>query len=301
MKLLNYMNNGSYRIGIHTDQGILDAASAAEAARAAGVVFEDIPRDTSEAIEMGKVGEERLARLLDWASGQPTAADCYLDENSITYGPCVTRPSKIICVGLNYRKHAEETNAPIPEFPVLFSKFTNALASHDSVIPLPSASNEVDYEAELAIVIGKEASNVGVEEALSFVYGYCAADDLSARDLQLRTSQWLLGKTCDRFAPLGPYLVTAEEVGDPNLLSIRCTVNGEVRQQSNTSDMIFRCDEIVSYISRHLTLAPGDVILTGTPEGVMLGYPPERRQYLRSGDVVAVEIEKLGRLTNVMA
>jgi len=130
------------------------------------------------------------------------------------------------------------------------------------------------------------------------VFGYCPANDLSARDLQLRTSQWLLGKSLDGFAPIGPYLVTADEVGDPNRLGIRCRVNGELRQNSNTADMIFKCDELISYISRHMTLEPGDVVLTGTPEGVVLGLPPERQIYLRPGDVVEIEIEKLGTLQN---
>jgi len=130
------------------------------------------------------------------------------------------------------------------------------------------------------------------------VFGYCCVNDLSARDLQLRTPQWLLGKTCDDFSPLGPWLVTADEVGNPNDLEIKAIVNGEVRQHSNTSDMIFPCDEIVSYISRHMTLVPGDIILTGTPEGVVLGYPPEKQVYLQPGDEVTIEIEKLGALTN---
>ncbi|WP_313638849.1 fumarylacetoacetate hydrolase family protein, partial [Paenibacillus sp.] len=136
------------------------------------------------------------------------------------------------------------------------------------------------------------------EDALSHVFGYCNVNDLSARDLQLRTQQWLLGKSCDKFSPLGPYLVSADEIRNPNDLDIKCTVNGEVRQHSNTSDMIFQCDEIVSYISQHMTLVPGDIILTGTPEGVVLGYPVDKQIYLKDGDIVTIEIEKLGKLTN---
>lgn len=158
----------------------------------------------------------------------------------------------------------------------------------------------MDYEAELVIVMGRTARNVSREEAYKYVYGYCCGNDLSARDLQMRTQQWLLGKTCDKFAPVGPYLVTADEVGDPNQLAISCTVNGELRQSSNTADMIFKCDEIISYISQNFTLEPGDMIMTGTPEGVMLGYPPEQQVYLQAGDTITVEIEKLGRLTNTM-
>ncbi len=240
----------------------------------------------------GRFGLSRNRRL-----GEP-AADFVLPEDDIRFGPCVTNPQKIVCIGLNYRKHAEETKAPIPKYPILFSKFNNALTGHGRDVTLPKTSAEVDYEAELAIVIGKRAKDVSEEEALDYVFGYCCANDLSARDLQLRTPQWLLGKTCDGFCPLGPYLVTADEVGDPNRLYIRTTVNGQVRQHSNTADMIFSCRQIVSYISRHMTLLPGDVILTGTPEGVVLGYPKEKRVYLQPGDVVSVEIERLGVLTN---
>lgn len=228
------------------------------------------------------------------------AESILLDESAIEWGPCVTRPSKIICVGLNYRKHAEETNAPIPSFPILFNKFPNTLTGHGCDVELNAQSTKVDYEAELAIVIGKQAKSVSKEEALSYVFGYCAVNDLSAQDLQMRTPQWMLGKCCDGFSPIGPFLVTADEVGDPNLLDIRCSVNGELRQHSNTSDMIFHCDEIVSYISKHMTLWPGDIILTGTPEGVVLGYPEDRQVYLKPGDIVTVEIEKLGKLTNRM-
>ncbi|MDF2659598.1 MAG: 5-carboxymethyl-2-hydroxymuconate isomerase, partial [Paenibacillus sp.] len=224
----------------------------------------------------------------------------WLDAASVSYGPCVTRPEKIICVGLNYRKHAEETNAKIPEFPILFNKFNNTLNGHGHDVELPVTSKEVDYEAELAIVIGRRTKHVSEEQALDSVFGYASANDISARDLQLRTNQWMLGKVCDGFTPIGPELVTADEIADPNQLNIRTVVNGEERQNSNTSDMIFNCKQIISYISRHFTLEPGDIILTGTPEGVVLGYPPEKRVYLQPGDVVTVEIENLGSVTNKM-
>ena len=223
-----------------------------------------------------------------------------LSEETLIYGPCVTDPDKIICVGLNYRKHAEETNAAIPQYPILFNKFNNTLTGHGHDIALPRVTKEVDYEAELVIVIGKQAKYISKEEALDHVYGYCCVNDLSARDLQMRTPQWLLGKSCDDFSPLGPYLVTVDEVGNPNDLKISTTVNGKVRQNSNTADMIFHCDEVVSYISQHMTLYPGDIILTGTPEGVVLGDPVDKRVYLKDGDVVTISIEKLGSLTNRM-
>ena len=297
MKLITFVEQGEDRLGIVTEHGVIDV-------RAASDLIKDgarAPLDVHDVIAGGVSALEALSRIADAvAADQAAFADALKVEDELRFAPCVTRPSKIICVGLNYRKHAEETNAPIPHTPILFNKFSNALAGHREDVPLPRTSNAVDYEAELAIVIGKKAKYVDRADALNYVFGYCSANDLSARDLQMRTSQWLTGKSCDKFAPLGPYLVTADEVGDPNALEIQCTVNGEVRQRSNTSDMIFRCDEIVSYISRHMTLEPGDLILTGTPEGVVLGLPEEERVYLKDGDIVTVEIEKLGTLTNRM-
>ncbi|WYP26381.1 fumarylacetoacetate hydrolase family protein [Alkalihalobacillus sp. FSL W8-0930] len=222
----------------------------------------------------------------------------HVNEEETSFAPVVTTPEKIICVGLNYRKHADETGSPYPEVPILFNKFNNTLAGHHQTITIPEVTQEVDYEVELAIVIGKTAKNVKEEDALNYVFGYTVANDLSARDLQMKTPQWLLGKTCDGFNPIGPFLVTADEIEDPQNLTLETKVNGERRQHSNTSDMIFSCKEIISYISRHFTLKPGDLILTGTPEGVVLGLPKEERVYLKSGDTVSVSIEKIGTLTN---
>lgn len=191
--------------------------------------------------------------------------------------------------------------APIPQTPILFNKFNNALTGHRSPVVIPATTSKLDYEAELAIVIGRQARSVRREEALDYVFGYTIANDLSARDLQMRTSQWMLGKIGDGFAPLGPWIVTADAVGDPNALFIQTFVNGEMRQNSNTADMIFHCDEIISYLSQHCTLEPGDVILTGTPEGVVLGYPEDQQVYLKPGDEVEVRIEKLGELHNSFA
>ena len=185
---------------------------------------------------------------------------------------------------------------PIPNSPVVFSKFSNSLAAHNQEVVVPAVTEKLDYEVELVVVIGKTVVNVDPEQALSYVFGYCTGNDLSARDLQMRTSQWLLGKSLDGFAPLGPYLVTADEVADPNQLKLECRVNGQIRQSSNTRDMIFDCAELISYLSKHMTLNPGDVIYTGTPEGVILGYPAERQQWLKPGDEVVVEVEGLGQL-----
>ncbi|MEW9669887.1 fumarylacetoacetate hydrolase family protein [Ammoniphilus sp. 3BR4] len=290
MITVTFIKDQKTLLGVKTEKGIMDV-------EAASVHYPEVqaPLSVKELISRGEEGKQALMTLVD-KSYQETAL--FYAEEALAFGPCVPEPQKIICVGLNYKKHADECNLPYPPAPLLFSKFNNTLAGHGDVIPLPEKASQVDYEAELAIIIGKEAKNVKKEEALSFVYGYATADDVSARDLQMKTSQWLLGKTCDKFSPIGPYLVSVEEVGNPNDLEIRSIVNGEVRQNSHTSDMIFYCDEIISYISQHFTLNPGDIILTGTPEGVIMGYPEEKQIWLKDGDEVTIEIGKLGRLTN---
>ncbi|MEW9670117.1 fumarylacetoacetate hydrolase family protein [Ammoniphilus sp. 3BR4] len=293
MITVTFQKDGGFSLGVKTDKGILDVAAAVSKF----ADFKDAPVTTAELISRGDEGKVLLAKLADRAYAEDSL---FLEEESLSYGPCVPEPSKIICVGLNYKKHADECGMSYPKEPLLFSKFSNALAAHGREVKLPEKSSQVDYEAELVIVMGKTAQDVKKEDALSYVYGYCNANDLSARDLQFRSSQWLLGKTCDGFSPIGPYLVSADEVGNPNDLQIRSIVNGEIRQESNTDDMIFHCDEIISYISQHMTLSPGDIILTGTPEGVIVGYPEEKRVWLKDGDEVTIEIEKLGRLTNVL-
>lgn len=298
MKLLTFVENGNTQLGVKTDRGVVHISKALQSIQEKA---QTVPQTVHEVIEGGAAAVSALQSFVDRALAAGGSEAYVLDETKLVLGPCVTHPNKIICVGLNYRKHAEETNSPIPKFPILFNKFNNTLTGHGHDVPLPvSVSSKVDYEAELCIVIGKQAKYVAKENALDYVFGYCNVNDLSARDLQMRTQQWLLGKSCDGFSPLGPYLVTADEVGNPNDLGIRSIVNGEVRQNSNTSDMIFHCDEIVSYISKHMTLVPGDIILTGTPEGVVMGYPEDQQVYLKDGDIVTIEIDKLGSLTNRM-
>ncbi|HET6437982.1 MAG TPA: fumarylacetoacetate hydrolase family protein, partial [Anaeromyxobacter sp.] len=185
----------------------------------------------------------------------------------------------------------------VPRTPVLFSKFNNALAGHRGTVPLPvTVASQFDYEAELVVVVGRRARDVPEAEALAHVFGYCTGNDVSARDLQLRTSQFLLGKTCDGFAPIGPWLVSADEVPDPQNLSVTCRVNGELRQSARTSDMVFSCAALLSYASRHMTLEPGDILFTGTPGGVIQGRPEGQRTWLKPGDVVTTEVETLGLL-----
>jgi 2-keto-4-pentenoate hydratase/2-oxohepta-3-ene-1,7-dioic acid hydratase in catechol pathway len=293
MKLLQYKQCNQLKLGVKVDLGIIDIVAASQAA---GI---SAPLSIEEAIAGGEAAITQLEAVI-----KATAANAnhmYVpQDSSFTYAPVVTNPQKIICVGLNYRKHAEETKAEIPTSPILFNKFANALSAHGDKVELPHTSNEVDYEAELAIIIGKTAKNIEEADALDYVFGYSCANDLSARNLQRRTSQWMLGKSCDGFAPIGPYIVTAEEVKDPDKLTISCRVNGVQKQLSNTEDMIFSCRSIISYISKHMTLVPGDVILTGTPEGVVIGYPRDQRVYLKSSDIVTVEIEQLGELSVTM-
>lgn len=292
MKLLTFEEDGQLKAGVKTDHGVLHVE------KTAALFNAEVPKEIKEMIK----DNVRLIPLLESLikkAVEENKEELFLEENDLIYGPAVPSPGKIICVGLNYKKHAEESNMPLPDYPILFNKYNNTIAATNEVITLPFNSKENDYEAELAIVIGKQAKNVTKDEALDYVFGYCNSNDLSSRDLQFRTHQWLLGKSCDGFCPIGPYIVTSNEVGNPNQLTIKATVNEEVRQNSNTSDMIFKCDEIVSYISEYMTLNPGDIILTGTPEGVAFGYPEDQRVYLKDGDQVTIEIEKLGKLTNI--
>jgi 2-keto-4-pentenoate hydratase/2-oxohepta-3-ene-1,7-dioic acid hydratase in catechol pathway len=205
-----------------------------------------------------------------------------------------------MCVGLNYRQHAKEIGMEPPKVPPLFNKFDNSLTGHNTTIKLPAKdlAFKFDYETELLIVIGKSARNVSEADALQYVAGYCTSNDFSARDLQLElpNGQWMIGKTLDDFAPIGPYFVSADLVGDPNKLKIETRVNGELRQSSNTNDFIFNTQQMVSYISKFWTLEPGDIIFTGTPQGVILGYPKEKQVWLKAGDEITSSIEKLGEL-----
>jgi 2-keto-4-pentenoate hydratase/2-oxohepta-3-ene-1,7-dioic acid hydratase in catechol pathway len=298
MILLTIRDGDSLRLGVKTARGVIDVA-AAQAALGQGQGDGRLPQTVEAAIAGGEAARSALADLVARAeAADATGSPWLLEEESLTLGPSVPNPGKIVCVGLNYRKHAEETGAAIPTTPVLFSKFLNTVAAPDEDVPLTDAATQYDYEVELAVIMGETAKSVSTADALNAVFGYSTANDLSARDLQTRTSQWLLGKTMDKFMPIGPYLVTADEVGDPQKLAIRTWLNGELRQNSNTDDMIFPVAEIVSYISRHFTLEPGDVIITGTPEGVILGMAEKR--WMVPGDVVEVEVDGLGKLRNRM-
>jgi 2-keto-4-pentenoate hydratase/2-oxohepta-3-ene-1,7-dioic acid hydratase in catechol pathway len=285
MRLLTFRRaDGRLVLGVVTRRGILDVGVAGTDTEA--------PSDAAAFYARGTPAVASLRTLLDRVDALP--ADAFLDEATLTFAPCVPAPGKVLCVGLNYLRHAHESGQEAPTSPVLFSKFTNTLAGNGEAVTLPTVATEYDYEAELVVVIGSRARDVSVPRALDHVLGYCNGNDVSARDLQLRTSQWLLGKSLDGFLPIGPYVVTSDEVPDPQALQVRCWLNGELRQDSNTSDMIFGVAEIVSYASRHMTLEPGDIIATGTPEGVIFGM--SEQIWLRPGDVTVVEIGPLGRL-----
>lgn len=278
-----------YRLGLKTERGILDFERASEIFRIRA------PLTIDEVLAGADCAP--LKRLIDKVLNDKRGRAALRPESRVKFGPAVPHPEKIICVGLNYRRHALEAGMPIPQVPVLFSKYNNTLTGHRSKVKLPiQEDHKFDYEAELVVVMGKKTRDVSEEKALSYVFGYATGNDLSARGLQLKTSQWPAGKTCDGFAPLGPYIVSADQIPDPQNLRIATYVNGKVRQESNTSDMIFSCARIISYFSRHFTLAPGDIIFTGTPEGVILGYPEDKRVWLRAGDRVVTEVEKCGTL-----
>ena len=250
-----------------------------------------IPADILGFLEAGSPALE-LAR----AALARAAADGGAPLADVTLQAPIPRPGKIICIGQNYRGHVRETNAAMPETPVIFAKYGNAVVGPGEPVVLPAAVERPDYEGELGVVIGRRCRNVPEAQALDYVAGYVAVNDVSARDWQFRNSQWTLGKTPDTFCPMGPALVTADEIGDPQDLGLRTIVSGEVLQQGHTSDMIFSVAHLIWDMARIMTLEPGDVIATGTPSGVGFTRTPPR--YLRPGDVVRIEIERIGALEN---
>lgn len=291
MKLMSIANgdDGTESLGVVTPRGVVDVRATASALRL------DAPLTLDELLQQGNAAG--LQAVVDRAASSGVAL---LDESKIKYGRLFAKPGKIVCVGLNYRRHAKEIGAPEPRVPPLFNKYHNALTPHQTVVKLPprEVAYKFDYETELLIVIGKSARNVPESDALNYVAGYCTSNDFSARDLQteLPAGQWMIGKTLDQFAPIGPYFVSADLVGNPNDLKISTFVNGEQRQSSSTSDFIFNTQQIIAYISKHWTLEPGDIVFTGTPEGVILGYTKDKQVWLKPGDKVVSEIEKLGKL-----
>lgn len=284
MKLVTYASESGPRAGVMTARGALDAWS----------LLGEPGRSSLREL----IAEERLEALAEAVSAA-TADPVPVGAGGAALLAPIPDPDKIICIGLNYRAHAEETGQEIPKAPTIFGKYRNALAGDGATVTLPEASAKVDYEAEIAFVISKRASRVPVEDALDHVAGYTLLNDLSARDLQGLTLQWMPGKVFDGAAPCGPYLVTPDEAADPGDLGISLTLNGETMQDSSTSDLIFPIPELVSRLSAWMTLEPGDLISTGTPSGVGMARKP--RIWLQDGDVLTVSSPTLGELTTTIA
>ena len=242
-------------------------------------------------------GSEALDAIRRWASDAPGGSR--LDLTAAKLAAPIPRPPKIICIGLNYRDHAAESNAELPAYPTVFAQYASCIIGPGEPIVIPRVTSQVDYEGELAVVIGRRARDVAEADALDYVAGYAPFNDVSARDYQMRTSQWTIGKTFDTFGPLGPALVTADEVADPHNLDLRVSIGDEVLQSSNTKHLIFTIPQLIAYLSSVMTLEPGDVIATGTPAGVGAARKPQR--WLLAGDLVRVEIDGLGALENPVA
>jgi 2-keto-4-pentenoate hydratase/2-oxohepta-3-ene-1,7-dioic acid hydratase in catechol pathway len=234
-----------------------------------------------------------------WAASAKSAKDLskYVPVQKVL-AP-LSRPPKLLCIGLNYRDHATESNMALPKTPVVFTKFSNCIVGPGDTVVLPAVSSEPDYEAELAIVIGKRGRNIAAADWQQHVFGYTIVNDISARDIQLSTSQWSLGKSFDTFGPMGPAIVCKHEIPDPHVLSIKLSIDGVYLQDSNTDQLVFKAGELIAYLSSIMTLEPGDLISTGTPAGVGLGRTP--RRWLKPGETMTVEIEGIGSLTNPIA
>lgn len=301
MKLAQFKTKGSdkNRLGFAVGDLVCDVAELARAVKAAGGEPASWLLETNNSLDVIGRGESGL-RDIDAliAGGQLRGAGSPVTGysiNEIEFLPAV-HPSKIMAIGRNYVDHAIEGGAKPPEAPLLFNKLPNSLSAHNSPIVLPGISQKVDYEAELAVVIGRRAKRVSEAEALEYVFGYTLINDVSARDLQFGDGQWTRGKSLDTFAPLGPFITTRDEIAEVQTLKIEGRLNGAVMQSSNTSKMIFKVAYLISYLSQGITLEPGDVIATGTPEGVGVFRDPP--VLLKAGDVYEVEIEGLGLLRN---
>ncbi|HEX4836129.1 MAG TPA: fumarylacetoacetate hydrolase family protein [bacterium] len=302
MRLVSFESAYGARWGAVDGDEIVDlnaAYAALLASRGASRPWEraraDVPSDATEFLAEGGEAAGRAAEAVAFARARRGRGYLYA-RRDVSLLPVVPHPPKVICVGLNYRDHAEETGAKIPERPVFFSKFPSCLIGAGQPIVIPRVSSQVDYEGEFVIVIGRPGRYIREEDAEGHVAGYTIMNDTSVRDYQMRTSQWLIGKTFDRTTPVGPELVTRDEVPRPGALRLAVTVNGRVLQNSNTSNMIFSVPRLIASISEILTLEPGDLIATGTPAGV--GFARKPPIFLKDGDRVAVEIDPLGRLEN---
>ncbi|MGB7846650.1 MAG: fumarylacetoacetate hydrolase family protein [Candidatus Acidiferrum sp.] len=289
MRLVSFAgNDGVTRLGALTESGVIDLQAAARTSRIPTESFADMTSFLA-AGESAQLETRKLLQVKPQGTVVPLA--------NVRLRPPIPHPGKIVAVGLNYRDHSMESGAKEPpKWPILFAKFTNSIAGPDEPIVMPVGDSQVDYEAELAVVIGRKAKAIAARNALEYVAGYMPLNDVSARTWQFADKQWVRGKSCDTFCPTGPYLTTRDDVPDPHALSILARVNGTTLQDSNTAKMIFRIPQLIEFISASITLEPGDIIATGTPEGVgVFRNPPI---FLKPGDVVEVEIQSLGVLRN---
>ena len=278
MKLATFTYQGETRIGVVREDGVVDLAAAAP----------DLPRDM---IGLLKAGDAAMARAREAAKGAKA-----IPLADVTLRAPVPNPGKVLAIGLNYRDHVEESGMALPEHQVWFNKQHNCINDPYAPINMPSVSHMLDYEAEMCFVIGKRCKHVPAERAHEVIAGYFVGNDVSVRDWQLRTNTWQIGKSFDTHGPIGPWLVTPDEVGDPHALAIKCWVNGELRQNSNTKHLIFNCFDEVAHLTQAFTLDVGDIIFTGTSSGVGMAMKPPAP--LKVGDVVKVEVEKLGYIEN---
>lgn len=284
MKLITFETEQGPRLGGLVDDQVIDLVEASSGS---------LPADMRQFLELGDSGLASARSLLQQAA--PTGRG--VPASKIKILAPILNPQKIIAIGQNYMDHCREQNVDPPQSPIIFAKFpTSVIGPGEAIRWDPTLTSQVDFEAELAVVIGRRARYVTQAEALDYVVGYTICNDVSARDLQFGDRQWVRGKSLDSFCPLGPYLVTRDEIADPQKLAIRCTVNGELMQNSNSSEMIFDVRYLIEYISRAFTLLPGDIITTGTPDGVGVFRSPQL--FLKDGDTVAIEIEGLGQLSN---
>ncbi|KAM8973699.1 oxaloacetate tautomerase fahd2, mitochondrial-like [Pelodytes ibericus] len=283
MRLVQFQSSGTQRIGVELETGgnIVDL----------NACDTSLPCGMKEFLEAGDTALQKAKRAVE--SGQHV-----LSRSQLTLLAPITNPEKILCVGMNYVDHCLEQNVPVPKEPIIFSKFPSSIVGPSDSIILPAESQEVDWEVELAFVIGKKGKDIKEENAMDYVAGFTVAHDVSARDWQMKRNgkQWLLGKTFDTFCPIGPALVTKDSISDPHSLGIRCRVNGDLMQDSNTNQMVFKTEALIAWVSKFVTLKPGDIFLTGTPPGVGVFRKPPI--FLKTGDVVDCEIDELGVISN---
>lgn len=303
MKIITFVENGRERLGVIEGTTIIDLNRSTEEylksqgkIRAIQLAEAYVPQDTRGFLEGGVESQAYAKKAIEYALSGQSAIQLTYDKSAVKIGAPITNPGKIICVGHNYREHILEMGREIPENPVIFAKYSNTLMGPEEDIPFYPISEQLDYEAEFTFVIGKRAKNISEEDALDYVAGYTITNDVTYRDIQRRTMQWLQGKTVDGTAPMGPYLITTDELPDASNLEVVLTVNGEERQRSNTKNLVFTVEKMLSFLSNIMTLEPGDVVLTGTPGGV--GFARDPQVFLKDGDIVKVAIDDIGYIEN---